>query len=304
MFNITPLACCLLLMSPQEDVAPRSNDSVIAKVGDEEIMESHLQLVAILSGHSEVTPALRKELTKRLVETRYVGRFLKRSRVKVNSAEVRQLSKDARARLMAKGVDLRRRMKQLKLSETDLRKELEVTKLWTRYKIKTITTDMLRERFKQRKSQYDGTQVRASQVFLKVATDDDTAWQKARQKLADIRSEVLAGNMKFTDAAQEYSESPSAKDGGDVGWFPYSGVMPRDFCAKAYELKKGGVSQPFRSRFGAHLITVTGQKPGDLSLEDARPALFRELERETWNKIVAAEKKADGASAKPVQKAK
>ena len=205
MFNITPLACCLLLMSPQEDVAPRSNDSVIAKVGDEEIMESHLQLVAILSGHSEVTPALRKELTKRLVETRYVGRFLKRSRVKVNSAEVRQLSKDARARLMAKGVDLRRRMKQLKLSETDLRKELEVTKLWTRYKIKTITTDMLRERFKQRKSQYDGTQVRASQVFLKVATDDDTAWQKARQKLADIRSEVLAGNMKFADAAQELS---------------------------------------------------------------------------------------------------
>lgn len=281
---------CLPTFAPQTEDSQRSPDTVLASAGTEKVTEAQLQLVAMLSGHSEITAKLRSELTKRLVESRFAVRYLKRNGYKVSSAELRQAAKDARARLKAGGVDLRARMKMLKLVDSDLRRELEVGKLWNRYKVKALTTEVLRARFLERKEQYDGTRVRASQIFLKVPAGDDAAWEKAQRDLNWLRSEITAGKIGFAEAARKHSQSPSAKEGGDVGRFPYSGLMPSDFSARAFALKKGEISRPFRSRFGAHLVMVIDRNAGDLSLEDARPVIYRELEREAWDRIVAAEK--------------
>ncbi len=280
------LACCLAPIQ-QTDVADFSK--VIARAGKDEVTEGHLQLVAMLSGHSEVSPKLRKELTRRLVETRYVTRFLKRSGFRINSAELAQASRDARKRLVVRDIDLRKRLRAMKLTESDLRKELEVHKLWTRYKIKTLTNDKLKARFAERKVQYDGTRCRVSQVFLKVA--DDAGWAKAERELLKIREQLAGEKMSFAEAARGLSDSPSARSGGDIGWFPYSGLMPESFTKHAFALKKGEVGLPFRSRFGAHLIKVTDIDPGDLSLEDARSVIYRQLEQEAWNAIIADEKR-------------
>lgn len=284
--------CCLLFSANQTGPA----DTVIAKAGDEEITEAQLQLVAMLSGHKDVSDKVRQELTNRLVETRFATRYLKREGFKVSSAQLRLSANETRARLMVKGVDLRAKMKELKLSDRDLRKELESRKLWNQYKQKKLTSELIRARFKDRSEQYDGTRVRASQIFLKAK--DDADWARAESKLRQLRSEVAAGNLKFADAAKQHSQSPSAKDGGDVGWFPYSGLMPADFSRRAFALKKGEMTQPFRSRYGAHLVLVTDREPGRLFIEDARAVIYRELEREEWSRIVSAEKNRAGEPTK------
>ena len=67
--------------------------------------------------------------------------------------------------------------------------------------------------------------------------------------------------------------------------------MPAAFADAAFELKDGEISSPFRTQFGVHLVTVTGRKPGDLSLEDARDRVLARLSDELWRETVAAERK-------------
>lgn len=283
--------CFLILSATPAGGSLQSTDNVVARVGGEEITEAHVKLVALLSGHREVTPKLRAEFIRRLSENRLVAAHLKRQGLSVSRAELSQAARDSRVKLKAKNIDLRARLKGWSLSETDLRRELEIGKLWTRYCAKAITDERIRKRFDERKRQYDGTLVRASQIFLKA--DSDAEWAKANQKLRKLRATIRSGSMTFAEAAAVHSEAPSRARGGDVGFFPFSGVMPREFSRAAFAISKGEIGVPIRSRFGAHLISVTDVRAGDLSPEDARLTIYRELEREEWDRIVTAETDRD-----------
>jgi parvulin-like peptidyl-prolyl isomerase len=63
-------------------------------------------------------------------------------------------------------------------------------------------------------------------------------------------------------------------------------ALATDVCEVVFALKKDEVSQPFRTPFGVHLYTVTEIRPGNLSLEDVRPAVIRRLSTEMWDKLV------------------
>ncbi len=67
--------------------------------------------------------------------------------------------------------------------------------------------------------------------------------------------------------------------------------MPAPFSQAAFPLKTGEVSQPLRTRFGIHLLTVTARRAGQLSLEDVRKQVFNRLSNQEWDRIVGAERK-------------
>lgn len=169
-----------------------------------------------------------------------------------------------------------------------LRAEVTLGLAWRIHLGRVITADRVRAYFQEHRAEFDGTQVRASQVLLMVDTsrdgDETTA---AEAKLRAIRADVVAGKISFGDAARKHSQAPSAEQAGDIGWFPYRGKMPEDFSRVAFGLKRGEVSEPFRTRFGVHLVTVTDVKPGDLALEDARPAVMSRLSEEIWRQTVS-----------------
>lgn len=77
----------------------------------------------------------------------------------------------------------------------------------------------------------------------------------AYQKVMDIRKKFLAGG-DFKELAKANSQDPSAKmNGGDLGWFSaFRMVYP--FEDAAYKTEVGGVSMPFRTRFGYHIVKV------------------------------------------------
>jgi parvulin-like peptidyl-prolyl isomerase len=94
----------------------------------------------------------------------------------------------------------------------------------------------------------------------------------------------------FAEAARQHSTSPSARQGGDLGYFRFQGRMPAAIAAVAFALPVGEISQPFRSSFGAHLVTVTDRKPGDLSLEDVRADVLEAVSRALWDDQVRQER--------------
>ncbi|MFW9921716.1 MAG: peptidylprolyl isomerase [Candidatus Thorarchaeota archaeon] len=69
-------------------------------------------------------------------------------------------------------------------------------------------------------------------------------------------SESQRANL-FKKLAQENSECPSKKKGGDLGAFG-RGQMVKEFEKAAYELQVGQLSGVVKTQFGYHIIMRTG----------------------------------------------
>ncbi len=86
---------------------------------------------------------------------------------------------------------------------------------------------------------------------------------EARQKLLNIRAEILAGKS-FSVQAILYSEDPgTATNGGEVG-FKLRGELEKPYADAAWSLSKNTVSKIVESKYGFHLIQLIERK-GDLA---------------------------------------
>jgi peptidyl-prolyl cis-trans isomerase SurA len=84
----------------------------------------------------------------------------------------------------------------------------------------------------------------------------------ARQRLLDIRRQILEGKS-FNVLAMLYSEDPeSAKNGGEIG-FSMRGELEKEYADAAFSLTKNTVSRIVETKYGFHLIQLIDKK-GDM----------------------------------------
>jgi peptidyl-prolyl cis-trans isomerase D len=104
-------------------------------------------------------------------------------------------------------------------------------------------------------------QVRARHLLVRVDENaDDAAVKKAMQTIETAQKDLAAGKS-FAEVAAKYTEDPSGtQTGGELGWFG-RGRMVKPFEDAAFALEKGAVSEPVRTQFGFHLISVEDVKP-------------------------------------------
>lgn len=92
--------------------------------------------------------------------------------------------------------------------------------------------------------------------------DNEDNKAEARQKLLDIRSQILAGKS-FNVLAIMYSEdTESAKTGGEIG-FRVRGELEKPYADAAFSLTKNTVSKIVESKYGFHIIQFIDRK-GDM----------------------------------------
>ncbi|MDB5390655.1 MAG: PpiC-type peptidyl-prolyl cis-trans isomerase, partial [Planctomycetaceae bacterium] len=170
--------------------------------------------------------------------------------------------------------------------EQTLRDELSLPLKWHSYVRKTVTEDQIEQYFQSHRAQFDGTELRASQIFLAVESmADPKQVATGLAKLGKIRQEIVNG-MLFADAAKKYSDAPTGAKGGDVGLFKYQSPLSPQMKKVAFGLPKGELSQPFAGAKGVHLCVVTERKEGNLSLEDVRTLVLETLSDELWAKKI------------------
>ncbi|MGH8491924.1 MAG: peptidylprolyl isomerase [Moraxellaceae bacterium] len=99
--------------------------------------------------------------------------------------------------------------------------------------------------------------------------------EDAKQKLEDIRSKIMAGTVKFADAARINSDDPgSARQGGSLGWVA-AGEMVPEFDKRMQSIALNTVSEAFQSSFGWHILEVTGVRDQDVT-EQYRAGMARQ----------------------------
>lgn len=94
----------------------------------------------------------------------------------------------------------------------------------------------------------DFTQVRAAHILV-----------STKEEANDLRNKIVAGEMKFEDAAAQYSQCPSGARGGDLGYFG-RGMMVKEFEVPSFNEPVGTVTEPIQTQFGWHLIYVIDKK--------------------------------------------
>lgn len=82
---------------------------------------------------------------------------------------------------------------------------------------------------------------------------------EARQKLLDLRSQILAGKS-FSILARMYSDdTETAKNGGEVG-FMVRGELEKPYADAAFSLTKNSISKIIETKYGFHLIQLIERK--------------------------------------------
>jgi len=106
-----------------------------------------------------------------------------------------------------------------------------------------------------------GEERRAGHILIKLLPGADAQAEKAAMaRVQELRAKLLAG-ADFATLARKNSEDPgSASQGGDLG-FVGRGALEKEFEQALFALKRSGeLSAPVRTRYGMHLIKLTGVK--------------------------------------------
>lgn len=107
-------------------------------------------------------------------------------------------------------------------------------------------------------------QTKARHILLE--TSEILNDQQAEAQLQDIRQQILDG-ADFADMAKEHStDIGSMLSGGDLGWTTPGQMVPK-FEETMNATPEGEISEPFKSRFGWHILQVQERREQDMSDE-------------------------------------
>ena len=267
------------------------SDSVLATVGRRKITLSEVELFKVRRGiPGKLTPELKKRLLTLLIDRCVVENWLAK-KVKIDRRQLARQVALTRTQIKRSGKDPDTFFKTIGISDKQLAGLLEGTVRWNLYVAGKLSNDAIRGEFRRNRARYNDTRVRARQILIKAKPGDTTARQMAIQKLRDAKQKAAGSESAFEELAKSMSQSPSAKQGGDVGFFAWQGQMPSAVAAAAFKLKIGDISDPIESPFGVHLLKVTDRREGTLSPEDARPQIVEVISQQEWNAILEREKK-------------
>ncbi|WP_457934420.1 peptidylprolyl isomerase SurA [Pseudoalteromonas sp. SCSIO 43210] len=105
------------------------------------------------------------------------------------------------------------------------------------------------------------TEVRSRHILIKPSII--LSEEKARNMLAGFAKDLRAGTADFGELAKEYSEDPgSALKGGEYDWTDPTTYVPA-FRDTLLSLKQDEISEPFRTRFGWHIVQLLGKRVAD-----------------------------------------
>lgn len=122
----------------------------------------------------------------------------------------------------------------------------------------TIGEDQVKAYQKRMEAEAGKPQYEVSEVFIDAgrAGGEDEARQGAAQLISQIQS-----GAPFAAVARQFSNSPSAANGGDVGWIT-TGEMPPEVDQVLQQMRPGQLSAPIPVKDGVYIVMLKDKRAG------------------------------------------
>ena len=274
---------CFLFL-PSIIFAQESLDQIVAIVGKDIILESELktQLEFYLTQtgkkveNPEELNILRKTLLDQMINDRLLlAKAEKDTLLKINEKEIEQTLEDQLSKIKSQFPSEEAFQKELKtegLTETELKRNYreQIKEQILRDKLISSKLSKANISLREVKEFYQSYKdslpeqpesAKLSQILLKIEPS-----QKTLDSLKDFASTILAkakAGEDFSELAKNYSEDPSAKQGGDLGFLKKGEILP-EFEMKAFSLNPGEISDLVQTSLGYHIIKLEEKKEEEI----------------------------------------
>jgi parvulin-like peptidyl-prolyl isomerase len=224
----------------------------------------------------EARPALEAETLSHLVDRQLAIRFLQRRNLAASEQDLEAEMDKLERQLAQQEVTLEEFLNRTGQSRDSLKENYRWELSWRRYLERNLNEENLQRFFQRHQREFDGTELRVAHILFKPAKEyDRDALKKTLEIAEEVRTAIAGGKLTFAEAAKKHSVSPTAAEGGDIGFIGRRGPMPEPFSAAAFALNEGEVTPPVVTSFGVHLIQLLEAKPGQGTWKDSR----RDLEQ-------------------------
>jgi peptidyl-prolyl cis-trans isomerase SurA len=262
-------------------ISAETVDRIVAKVGREVILKSELekrffQLQAMEVAAKEMNM---EDVLQDMIESELVLLTARESGIEVDEYAIKKLADQQIDELKKGYTDELQFRKELKEETNFTVKELKD------YYVNMITEQRLREQVVSEKissqvhvtdaeiEEYYNEQLiekpqkkesdKIGMIMIGLQPGEKTR-DKLKKQLYEIKDKLNKGE-DFAELARKYSDCPSSKDGGDLG-FIEKGVMVKPFEEAAFALEPGEISDLVETQFGYHLIYLQEKKEDQLKI--------------------------------------
>ncbi len=198
----------------------------------------------------------------------------KKLKMDVTDREVNQIIENVKKQNLVTEEQFREQLRREGISYNDFFEGVRMNVLRSRVLTRVISPDikvteeMLRQYFEQHKEELRGKEFRCQQIFVSGQRPDAS-------KRAAAAYESLQQGKPFAQVAKEFSDDPSAEQGGDIGSVRSDELMPM-LRAALGQIAVGQYTPVVATPYGFHILKLNEAKQGDPLPYDALKEVIQE----------------------------
>ncbi len=250
-----------------EGIAALVNDYPITTVD----VRNRMRLIIASSGVQPTPEALariQEQAIRSLVDETLQLQEASEFDVEVDPAEVNAAIQNIAVQNDADPEQIERDLAASGIAVSTLRRQLEAEIAWqilvggrysSRIRISNQQIEATLERVAESASE---SQFRLAEIFLEIPVSADEEY--AQQRAIAVMTQLQQG-APFQAVAQQFSDAPSAANGGEIGWL-LTGQMRPEVAQVAQALQPGQLSRPFRVPGGLMIIALIDEREGTTAI--------------------------------------
>jgi len=300
--------CAFFPVSAAEEVDESRNVAIVngTPISQEEFDREMIAVEEIIEASGSVLSetemaAIRERVLERIIRYELLYQECQKEGVEITETEINERLNEGKSQFPSEAA-FQQRLSELgkdeELYKHQIRRELAIQHLINRKFKPTVTDGEARDYYNSNPDEYKEreTQVKASHILISVDSGADQSGKAAaREQIEDLLDRLKSGE-DFAALAKQYSECPSAAQGGDLGFFS-KGQMVKPFESAAFAMEPGEISDIVKTQFGYHIIKVT-DKRGPVTFDEAKDDIKRTLGKQkiadSYNRFYAeVREKAD-----------
>ena len=299
-------------------VQQKPGAEIVAKVNGKKITQEDLDtatnnLMPLVTYHNAVSEerlkGIQKKALEKIINGELMYKYAKDNKIdNVDKKEIDKQVKDLKKRL-PKGDTLDKVLKRSNLTLADLRDEFKKdivvvrvstakTEEFKKKAAETVDTAFMRDYYKKNLEKFkEPEQLHLRSILVKAdPSGGQKVWNESKKKAEEIVKLAREGK-DFAKLAEERSEDPFAKKGGDMGW-AHKGSLFQEIEDASAKLKTGEISDPVMTIYGYHVVKIEGRKPPvqkkfeELNLKNLETELEQKEHKQLWNSWLDGLKKA------------
>ncbi len=267
--------------APVPSLARTTVEGIAAVVNDEPI--SHLDLdhrlrftllTAGLPDTAETRRRLIPDVIRGLIDERLKTQEAKRLGIKTEKAETERILGRMESQGGMPPGGMKSYLENLGIKLGTLTERIEADILWRQIVTRRyrrgiqISDEEVNEHLVRIRANAGKPQSLAAEIFIAV---EDPAKEREAAALAARLVEQIRGGVPFRAIAQNFSHSPSAAQGGDLGWVS-AGQMESAVDQALAALLPGQISPPVRGESGYFILLLRERRAGS-AMADSEPML-------------------------------